>query len=323
MANKTVTVFGATGVAGVACVNEFIRQGAFDVRVLARKPGQSERSSSGMTKSEAQKQSQYDEWTGKGVTVKHVDVTIAEELVPALQGTDYLVSCVPLYATESQYSLIFAAREAGVERFVPSEFGAIYEFEQFWQTSTTHRLMARQKAFIRRTIEMAGMDFTIIPAGAWIEYYMMEPVLVMGDPDTKIAWSTGADVGRIIPHVLSHPASRNAICPVATTAWCSWNELLAAREQALGRKVERVHWTPEQWRAAYAQQPPGAIQTLLAIGVAVVDTPAGMSLFGNWNQTFIPDFKGSPLDELFPKTIEPFVAAMRAGLIASGELPAS
>ena len=39
-------------------------------------------------------------------------------LVPALEGTDYLVSCVPLYATESQYPLIWAAREAGVERFV-------------------------------------------------------------------------------------------------------------------------------------------------------------------------------------------------------------
>ena len=76
--------------------------------------------------------------------------------MPALRGTDYLVSCVPLYATESQMPLIFAAREAGVERFVPSEYGAIYEFEQFWQTDTTHRLMARQKAFIRRMIESPG-----------------------------------------------------------------------------------------------------------------------------------------------------------------------
>lgn len=163
-------------------------------------------------------------------------------------------------------------------------FGAIYEFERFWQTNTTHRMMARQKAFIRRMIEMTGMDYTIIPAGAWIEYYMMEPVLVMGDADTKIGWSTGADVGR---------------------------------------KVERVHWSAEQWRAAYAQQAPGAIRTLLAIGVAITDTPAGMSLFGNWNKTFIPGFQGTPLDELFVGTVEPFVAAMRAGLIAAGELPAS
>lgn len=171
-------------------------------------------------------------------------------------------------------------------------------------------------------IEMAGMDFTIIPAGARIEYYMMEPVMIMGDPDTRIAWSTGVDVGRIIPHVLAHPASRNAICPVAATAWCSWNELLEVRERVLGRKIVSQPLSAEQWRAAYARQAPGAIQTLLAIGVAIADTPDGMSLFGNWNKTFIPEFKGTPLEELFPGTIEPFVAAMREGLIASGELPA-
>jgi uncharacterized protein YbjT (DUF2867 family) len=315
MNKKTVTVFGATGTAGIACVNEFIRQGLFNINVLARRSGQVERSSSGISKSEAQKQLHYTEWARQGVTIKEVDVTIAEALVPALRGTDYLVSCVPLYATESQLPLIFAAREAGVERFVPSEYGAIYEFEQFWQTDTTHRLMARQKAFIRRMIEMAGMDYTIIPAGAWIEYYMLEPVMVMGDPDAKLAWSTGADVGRIIPHVLAHPASRNAICPVAATAWCSWNELLAARERATGRMIERSPaMTPEQWRAAYAAASPGALQTLLAIGVAIVDTPAGMSLFGNWNKTFLPEFRGTPLDQLFVDTVEPFVAALRATL---------
>ena len=133
MGKKTVTIFGATGTAGVACVNAFINHELFDVNVLARKPGQQERSSSGMTKSAEAKQAQYDEWEGKGVTIKEVDATIVEELVPALEGTDYVVSCVPLYATESQYPLIFAAKDAGVERFVPSEFGGLYEFEQFSQ----------------------------------------------------------------------------------------------------------------------------------------------------------------------------------------------
>ncbi len=319
MSKKTVTVFGATG---TACVNEFINHELFDVNVLARKPGQQERSSSGMTQSADAKQSQYDEWESKGVTINQVDATIVEELVPALEGTDYVVSCVPLYATESQYPLIFAAREAGVERFVPSEFGAVYEFEQSWPTNTPHRVMARQKVFIRRVIELAGLDFTIIPAGAWPEYYMLEPVLVPGDPDEKLAWSTGPDVGRIIPHVLAHPASRNAICPVAATAWCSWNELLEVRENVLGRKVERHYWDEEQWQAAYAATPPGAIKMLMAIGVHLSESPAGMSLTGRWNKTFLPEFQGTPLDELFLDRIEPFAAAMRAQLIAAGELPA-
>jgi len=47
-----------------------------------------------------------------------------------------------------------------------------------------------------------------------------------------------------------------------------------------------------------------------------------MSLFANWNKTFIPQFEGTPLDELFPKYIEPFLAEFRAQLAASGELPA-
>ena len=323
MSKKTVTIFGATGTAGAACVNAFINHELFDVNVLARKPGQQERSSSGMTKSAEAKKAQYDEWESKGVTIKEVDATIVEELVPALEGTDYVVSCVPLYATESQYPLIFAAKDAGVERFVPSEFGGLYEFEQFSQLRTSHTMMARQKAFIRRVIELAGLDYTIIPAGAWPEYYMIEPVMVPGDPDEPLAWSNGEDVGRIIPHVLAHPASRNAICPVAATAHCSWNELLEAREQILGRKVERVYMDLEQYRAAYEATPPGPIRLLLDIGLILSDSPAGMSLVsGNWNKTFLPEFKGTPLDELFRDRIEPFAAAMKAGLIAAGELPA-
>ena len=321
MMKKTVTVFSATGTVGSACVDELVRLKTFNVRVLARKSGQQERTSFGPPHGGDEKERRYAQWRDNGVEINVVDATDHSELIPALRGTDYLVSCVPSSATESQYPLIFAAREAGVERFVPSEFGAIYEFEQFWPTDTVHRTFARQKAFIRRVIELAGLDFTIIPAGAWPEYYMLEPVAVWGDGNEKIGWSTGRDVGRIIPHVLAHPLSRNAICPVAATAYCSWNHLLAVRERLLGRKVERNYLTATDWKAAYERQPPGPLKFLVAIGVLMTEGPEGMPLSGNWNGTFLPDFKGTPLDELFPKYIEPFVAAVRAGLVASGELP--
>ncbi len=320
---KTITVFGATGTAGSACVEELIRLGSFNVQVLARRPGQQEKRSALAPHSADAKQGIYDRWRKAGVEVKLADVTDHAELIPALRGTDYLVSCVPINATESQYPLIWAAKEAGVERFVPSEFGAIYEFEQFWPTDTIHRAMARQKAFIRRVIEFAGLDYTIIPAGFWPEYYMLEPVMVMGDGSQLVSWSTGRDVGRIIPHVLAHPVSRNAICPVAATAYCTWDELLALRERTLGRKVERVYLGNAAWRAAYERQPMGGLKELMAIGILATEGAEGMSLFANWNRTFIPDFKGTPLDELFPNYIEPFLAQFRQQLIAAGELPAA
>ncbi|HEX9208251.1 MAG TPA: NmrA family NAD(P)-binding protein [Steroidobacteraceae bacterium] len=313
---KTVTVFAATGVAGSACVEELLRQQVFEVRVLARKDGLLERSSSGALRSRADKQRQWDDWVARGVEIRTCDVTSHVELIPALEGTDYLVSCVPFSATESQYPLIWAAREAGVERFVPSEFGFIYEWEQFWPTDSVHRTMARQKAFIRRVIELAGLDYTIIPAGLWPEYYLIEPVAVMGDGEQKFAWSTGRDVGRIIPHVLAHPASRNAVCPVAATAYCSWNELLATRERLLGRKVQRHYLDALQWRAAYAAQAPGPLQYLLAIGVAATECPEGMPLWANWNALHLPGFRGTPLEDLFPGYIEPFIAAMQVSMSA-------
>lgn len=311
---KTVTVFAASGVAGSACVEELIRQDLFNVRVLVRKAGLQEKSSSGMVRGDDAKRTQWGDWRARGVDIRSADVTDHAELIPALEGTDYLVSCVPMFATESQYPLIFAAREAGVERFVPSEFGFIYEWEQFWPTPTMHRTVARQKAFIRRVIELAGLDYTIIPAGMWPEYYMLEPVAIMGDPDRKFAWSTGADAGRIIPHVLAHPASKNAVCPVAATAWCSWNEMLDKREQLLGRKVARASMTADDWKAAYAAQTDPTIKMLMAIGVAATECPEGMPLWANWNALHLPDFKGTPLDELFPAVIEPFVAAMQQKL---------
>lgn len=311
---KTVCVFAATGVAGSACVEELLRQDVFDVRVLARRPGQQEKSSSGAVQTADDKRRQRERWLAHGVDLRSVDVIDHAELIPALEGTDYLVSCVPFAATESQYPLIWAAKQAGVERFVPSEFGFIYEWEQFWPTDTVHRTMARQKAFIRRVIELAGLDYTIIPAGLWPEYYLAEPVAVMGGGERKFAWSTGRDVGRIIPHVLAHPASRNAVCPVAATAWCSWNQLLATRERVLGRKVQRTYLDASQWRAAYAAQPPGPLKYLFAIGVAATECPEGMPLWANWNALHLPEFRGTPLEELFPGYVEPFVAAMQAAL---------
>ena len=313
---KTVTVFAATGVAGSACVEELLRQDVFDVRILARKVGLAEKSSSGSPPSSEDKQRRWRDWQSRGVEVRTADVTDHAELIPALAGTDYLVSCVPFSATESQYPLIWAAKEAGVERFVPSEFGFIYEWEQFWPSDTVHRAVARQKAFIRRVIELAGLDYTIMPAGLWPEYYLVEPVAVMGDGGRKFAWSTGRDVGRILPHVLAHPASRNAVCPVAATAYCSWDELLAVRERALGREVPRVYLDSAQWRAAYAAQPPGPVQHLMAIGVAATECPEGMPLWANWNALHLPNFVGTPLDELFPNCIEPFVAAMQARAVS-------
>ena len=73
-------------------------------------------------------------------------------------------------ATESQYPLIWAAKEAeSTLRAV--EFGAIYEWEQS-ADDTMHRAIARQKVFIRRP-SSSPADYTIIPR-LLAEYYLLD-----------------------------------------------------------------------------------------------------------------------------------------------------
>jgi uncharacterized protein YbjT (DUF2867 family) len=139
MTRKTATVFAATGTAGRACVEEVIGLQKFNVQVLARRSGQAEKSTSGVARDGGDKQRLYARWRESGVGIKEVDATNHAELIPALQGTDYLVSCVPTGSTESQYPLIWAAKEAGVERSAPLPL-ALLLTNQFTRGPATQRM---------------------------------------------------------------------------------------------------------------------------------------------------------------------------------------
>jgi hypothetical protein len=58
-----------------------------------------------------------------GVSVKKVDYKSVESIKPALEGQDAVVSVLGTFASGEQQPLADAAFEAGVKRFIPSEFG--------------------------------------------------------------------------------------------------------------------------------------------------------------------------------------------------------
>lgn len=57
------------------------------------------------------------------ITVKEVNFGSAEDIIPALQGVQVVVACLATLAIGNQNPLIDAAEAAGVERFIPAEFG--------------------------------------------------------------------------------------------------------------------------------------------------------------------------------------------------------
>ncbi|MCK9515821.1 MAG: hypothetical protein WCZ18_03840 [Ottowia sp.] len=62
----------------------------------------------------------------------------------------------------------------------------------------------------------------------------------------------------------------------------------------------------QQLREAFDAAPPGFYRdVLLAIAITEAECPEGMPLWAYWNATYLPEFKGMPLDKLFTNIIEP------------------
>ncbi|KAH6654297.1 hypothetical protein BKA67DRAFT_592489 [Truncatella angustata] len=99
---KNVAVIGASGNVGKPITEALLADG-FNVTVLTRNSSSSTFPS--------------------GVTVKKVDYDSVKSLEDALQGQDAVVSAAASPAVGNQYPIIDAALNAGVKRFIPSEFG--------------------------------------------------------------------------------------------------------------------------------------------------------------------------------------------------------
>ncbi|RYP09326.1 hypothetical protein DL764_001373 [Monosporascus ibericus] len=102
MTIKNVVVAGGSGNLGNAVVKELLKAG-YKVTVFAREDSTSTFPSE--------------------VSVRKVVYGSVESLKPALEGQDAVVSTLATVAVGGQNPLIDAAVEAGVKRFIPSEFG--------------------------------------------------------------------------------------------------------------------------------------------------------------------------------------------------------
>lgn len=103
MSLKNVILIGAGGNVGEPILNALLNDSAFNVTVLSRQGSNSTFPS--------------------GVKVIHADYDSAQSLKEAFQGQDVAISLVGAAALGKQIELIDAAIEAGVKRFIPSEFG--------------------------------------------------------------------------------------------------------------------------------------------------------------------------------------------------------
>jgi uncharacterized protein YbjT (DUF2867 family) len=168
-------------------------------------------------------------------------------------------------------TLIAAAREAGVERFVylsqPLPDGA-------------ELAMHRHKRAVEQAIRTSGIGFTIVRPGAFMESWLAFPgselpargelaatvdrdfwflrafrrasgrtidargiMMVNGGPDRKLAFISVEDVARILIAARTHDRARDAVLEVGGPEVLSWHEVADLYGQVLDREV-RIRTSP-------------------------------------------------------------------------------
>ncbi|CAG8299566.1 unnamed protein product [Penicillium salamii] len=188
----------------------------------------------------------------QGVHVEGYDLSQPKEiLVNQLKRIDVLISCITWEHLELQIPWIEAAKEAGVKRFVPSE----------WMGPTPAGVIdiKDKKLEILGVIQRARLPYTIIDLGCW--YGVFVPKIPSGrtdeshmiyidhriveDGNQKFALTDMADIGKYVAQIVADPRTINKHV-FAYTEVLSMNEMWDTMAVASGETPEKDYVSGEE-----------------------------------------------------------------------------
>ncbi|KAI0259729.1 hypothetical protein BC834DRAFT_604478 [Gloeopeniophorella convolvens] len=196
-----------------------------------------------------------------GARVVHVNYSDQERLKSALAGVDVAISGISAFALETQLALVDAAKEAGVKLFVPSEFAGSPDNAK----GGFYSLKVEQRA----KLDAVGMPRVIFYSGIWSDriwtgFYQWDilsgKIVVGGDGNEQISWTSLADSARFIVHVLTTlPAERleNSVFRCEADKK-SFNDLIKLYEDKTGKK-SRDRARPSSGLGGTSESSPGRL----------------------------------------------------------------
>ncbi|RUS24078.1 hypothetical protein BC938DRAFT_474162, partial [Jimgerdemannia flammicorona] len=184
-----------------------------------------------------EKTAEIEKYKSVGVEVVAAEYTDPAGLVKALKGVDVVVSTVGTAVIETQISLIKAAEEAGVKRFIPSEFGS--------DISKIPSPVFNHKRQISEYLRTTTLEYTIFYTNYWLDTILFfaewdltaGKAIIIGDGNDRFTVTHRKDVAKFVVASLSNPKSRNAVHGTAS-AVVTWRELLSLAEKHSGKKFD-------------------------------------------------------------------------------------
>ena len=286
-----VLVAGGTGFVGTAIVHA-LRARDLDVRVLARRP---ERAAS---------------LASLGAELVPGDLTDAGGLARAVEGCTHVVNLVAILKgkpedfrrvmVDGTASLLAAAREAGVERFV--------QMSALGTNERTRDLVPYfgAKWAIERAVEGSGLEYVLVrpsfvfgKGGAlptFVRQVRLSPVVtVIGTGTQRIQPVWLDDVAAFYATVVDDARAPGRIWELGGPDVVSWDELYLGIAGALGKQRRLLHvpFVVARTGARLTQWAPGA--PLTADQVAMIE--AGDNVCSNSDATDTFGLRPVPLDE--------------------------
>ncbi|KAJ7588063.1 NAD(P)-binding protein [Mycena floridula] len=188
-AKPLIMLVGITGYTGQVIAKSLLSSGKFRVSAIIR--------SDSMEKPVAK------EMRDSGVTLVPGDISTdgVETLTTLLAGVEVLI--ITVLAFVDQRPVLLAAKEAGVKRVVPSEFGP--------SVPRGVSSMVDLKYDIRDFIVDLDLPYTFIQIGWWLElltpmpHSMNKPVNFIGNGEKKVAYTSYHNIGDFVLRIIQDP----------------------------------------------------------------------------------------------------------------------
>ena len=176
-----------------------------------------------------------------------VDYSDGQSLKKALSGHDAVVSCLPRTLILDQLSLIDIAIEAGVRRFIPSEFGANLQNEKA-RKLVNYRDKVKVENYLSEKAAAGEITYTLIYTNALLDWSIRAGIIL----DLYRQSISLYDGGENAVSMITISAAAQAVVGVLSRPFETNNRSVCVHEAVLSQKDLLAHakaiWPEHSWK---------------------------------------------------------------------------
>ena len=183
-----------------------------------------------------------------GATIHEGDLADEGSLLRACRAVDVVISAVGGMQIGDEAPLVKAAKDAGVQRFVPSDFGLDPA-----AAGPRSCALFDAKAAVQESVKASGVPYTFIHSNGFFSYWAFslgdlsklggklppDEVNVYGDGNVQGAFTSVPDIAKVTVRAVHDPRLRNRELRI-TANTITQNLLIALWQTASGRTVART-----------------------------------------------------------------------------------